>query len=85
MPRRAVRPYILKTRGGLCALTPAPDANPQNPMTNVVFEDVRVVNPGSEPWGEDYYDCQGVVGGVAKGSTWPVPPCFEDQTDGAGR
>lgn len=57
--------------------------NESNPMQKVVFEDVQVINPGSKPWGEDYYDCQGVSGGVAKGSTWPVPPCFEDQTDAA--
>ena len=54
--------------------------NETNPMKGVVFEDVTVINPGSKPWGDDYYDCQGVTGGVAKGSTWPVPPCFEDQT-----
>ena len=27
-----------------------------------------------------YYACEGVVGGVATGKTWPVPPCFRDAT-----
>ena len=49
-----------------------------HPMQNVIFEDVVVVNPGKD---EDYHNCEGVATGVAKGKTWPVPKCFEDQTD----
>ena len=49
------------------------------PMTNIVFEDV-VVNDLIE--GRDMYKlCEGVVGAVARGKTFPVPACFEDQTD----
>lgn len=29
---------------------------------------------------DTYYECKGVVGGVATGNTWPVPHCFEDRT-----
>lgn len=50
------------------------------PMVNIVFEDVVVNDPPSKPWGDDYYLCEGVASGVATGNTWPVPPCFEDQT-----
>jgi formate hydrogenlyase subunit 3/multisubunit Na+/H+ antiporter MnhD subunit len=28
-----------------------------------------------------YFACEGVVDGVATGNTWPVPSCFQDQTD----
>jgi len=42
-------------------------------------------NVRDAPWGEDYYYCKGVKTGVATGTTWPVPPCFEDQTDAALR
>jgi hypothetical protein len=42
-----------------------------NPMLNVVFEDVVVKNaPGN------YYVCEHVASGFAKGRTSPVPPCF---------
>mmetsp|Transcript_9931 Transcript_9931/g.14963 ORF Transcript_9931/g.14963 Transcript_9931/m.14963 type:complete len:427 (+) Transcript_9931:42-1322(+) len=57
--------------------------NTSTPMEDVVFDSVQVINPGMEPWGEDYYACDGVASGVAKGSTWPVPPCFKDETDTA--
>ena len=54
------------------------------PMLNVTFDDVVVVNPPSDgAWGTAYYACEGVAGGVATGASWPVPPCFEDQTDAA--
>ena len=54
------------------------------PMLNVTFDSVVVVNPPPNgTWGADYYVCEGVSGGVATGSTWPVPPCFEDQTTAA--
>ncbi len=53
------------------------------PMESIVFDNVIFTNPSNTPWGEDYYYCEGVGSGVAKGSTWPVPPCFEDKTDRA--
>lgn len=53
--------------------------NAKNPMQGVVFDSVRFHNPGSSPWGRNYY-CKGVHSGVATGSTWPVPKCFKDQT-----
>lgn len=46
------------------------------PMRNIVFDNVVVTNPGSEPWGDDFYYCQGIEG-YAVGNTWPVPPCFK--------
>lgn len=55
-------------------------ANATNPMQGVVFDGVRVVDPGDQPWGDAFYDCEGVAGGIATGDTWPVPPCFEDRT-----
>ena len=56
-------------------------ANASAPMVNVLFEDVVVMDPpGDGVWGDDYYLCENVVGGVATGATWPVPPCFEDRT-----
>jgi len=57
--------------------------NSTNPIQGLVFDGVRVVDPPSRgAWGKDYYYCNGVTSGIAKGNTWPVPPCFEDQTDG---
>jgi polygalacturonase len=53
------------------------------PMEGVVFENVVFNNPGDTPWKDDYYYCEGVKDGVATGTTWPVPPCFEDRTDKA--
>ena len=29
----------------------------------------------------DYYVCEGVANGVARGTTHPVPKCFKDETD----
>jgi len=52
----------------------------RSPMTNITFEDVRVVGPGWYPWGDDFYHCEGVASGIATGATWPVPPCFRDHT-----
>jgi hypothetical protein len=50
-------------------------------MINVVFDDVVVENPPIDgPWGDSYYKCENVLGGVATGATWPVPPCFADKT-----
>lgn len=56
-------------------------ANETNPMQNVVFDNVRVNNPGKEPFGPTYF-CKNVQG-VATGNTWPVPDCFEDRTSNA--
>jgi len=53
----------------------------ESPMKNIRFEDVTVVNPGSKPWKDEFYKCDGIATGVATGTTWPVPPCFEDRTD----
>ena len=53
----------------------------QGAMTNIVFEDVVVNNPKKGK--EEYYVCEGVKTGVAKGKTFPVPSCFDDQTDAA--
>jgi len=52
--------------------------NETNPMQNVVFDNVVVNNPGSTPFGSDYF-CQNGHGG-ATGNTRPVPPCCEDRT-----
>ena len=50
--------------------------NSSNPMQGVVFENVVVINPGSNPWGNDFYQpCTGIHG-IAKGTTYPIPPCF---------
>ena len=49
--------------------------NDTNPITNVVFDNVRVINPGSYPWKDDFYDCVNIQG-IATGGTDPVPPCF---------
>lgn len=54
-------------------------AGSQNPMQGVVFEDVRFNNPGTSPW-DDFYYCKNVGDAVARGNTWPVPPCFKDET-----
>jgi polygalacturonase len=51
--------------------------NASNPMTNVVFDNVVVTNPAEEPWGDDFYYCEGIEG-VATGGTFPVPPCFKE-------
>lgn len=51
-------------------------ADPSTPMQNVVFDNVKVSNPGSEPWGNSFYKCEN-VNGVATGTTDPVPPCFK--------
>jgi len=53
-------------------------AHPDFPMKNVVFDNVRVNNPSLTPFA-DHYHCENVQG-VATGGTWPVPPCFRDET-----
>jgi polygalacturonase len=54
--------------------------NETNPMVNVVFDGVKIVNVADPLIKYDYYKCEGVVNGVAIGDTNPVPECFEDQT-----
>jgi hypothetical protein len=56
--------------------------NSSNKITGLVFGNVVVSEPGSRPWGADYYKCKGVSNGIATGETWPVPPCFQNATDG---
>jgi len=53
-------------------------ANASDPMENVIFEDVVVINPKTKPF--DGYLCENVKSGVATGRTSPVPSCFEDRT-----
>lgn len=56
--------------------------NSTNPIQGLVFDGVRVTDPPSDgAFGKKYYYCKGVSSGIAKGDTWPVPPCFKDQTD----
>jgi hypothetical protein len=50
--------------------------NTTNPMSNIVFDNVVVTNPGSYPWGNDFYKCDGVANATATGVTSPKPPCF---------
>lgn len=48
------------------------------PIQNLVFEDVVVVNPPTDGWwGSSYYYCKGVGSATATGTTWPIPPCFQ--------
>ena len=54
--------------------------NSSTPMENITFDGVKFVNPGSKPWGSKYWKCDGVGSGIATGNTWPVPPCFKDET-----
>ena len=56
--------------------------NSTAPMQDIVFDNVKVVNPGTQPWGKEYYKCAGVQGGCASNGTMPVPPCFS--TTGCG-
>eukprot|EP00957_Ditylum_brightwellii_P165067 12567267-Ditylum_brightwellii.AAC.1 len=43
-------------------------------MAWFVHVGLSVTNIGS------YFECKGVVNGIATGDTWPVPSCFEDLT-----
>jgi len=54
-------------------------ADKDSPMTNIVFDGVRVNNPGSSKWGSNY-KCENIESGTAIGDTSPVPPCFKDLT-----
>jgi hypothetical protein len=50
--------------------------NATNPMHNVIFDNVVVTNAPADPWGDDFYFCDGMQG-TAMGGTSPVPPCFK--------
>jgi len=51
------------------------------PMKNIVFDSVRFIDPPvNGAFGTDYFYCEGVENAVAIGDTWPVPPCFTDQS-----
>ena len=50
--------------------------NTSNPIQNLVFDNVNVINPGNKPFGENYY-CEGIKNGIAIGGTSPKPTCFE--------
>jgi len=52
------------------------------PMTNIIFDGVRVVGAEADESRANYYTCSGVETGEARGDTWPVPPCFVDNTEG---
>jgi len=54
-----------------------------NPMRNITFDGVRVVNAENDDV-QKYYTCKGVESGVATGDTFPVPPCFRDETTRGG-
>ena len=61
-------------------------ANGDSEMQNMTFDGVIVnhLSTHKTKWGTNYY-CKGVKRGVARGGTYPVPPCFEDQTRSAAR
>ena len=52
-------------------------------MRNITFDGVRVVNAENDDV-QKYYTCKGVESGVATGDTFPVPPCFRDETTRGG-
>jgi hypothetical protein len=52
--------------------------NASNPMKNVIFDNVIVNNPGSEPFGLDYYTVAGTIEGYSLGDTTPVPVGFKE-------
>ena len=41
---------------------------------------VFLAMPADGAFGKDYFHCEGVQGAVATGGTWPVPPCFSNNT-----
>ena len=54
--------------------------NITTPITGLVFDSVKFVHPGREPWKGEYYKCSGVDTGIALGDTHPVPDCLKDKT-----
>jgi polygalacturonase len=58
-------------------------ANSSNPMTNVIFDNVKVIPREGLFESKDadtYFKCENVQGGVAVGDTTPIPSCFQDNT-----
>ena len=56
------------------------------PMRNIVFDGVRFIDPPADgAFGSDYFHCEGVQSSVARGGTWPVPPCFANETTATQR
>ena len=51
-------------------------------VLGVLFDGVVVTpaDPSKKPWKSLFYHCDGVRGGVARGGTRPVPPCFNAST-----
>jgi len=58
-------------------------ASPDSPMVDVVFDGVKVNNPGHNSWGSNY-KCENVKSGISLGDTSPVPPCFQSLSKPAG-
>ena len=59
--------------------------NASLPMRNLVFDGVRFIDPPADgAFGADYFLCEGVQSGVARGGSWPVPPCFQNETVESG-
>jgi len=55
--------------------------NASLPMRNLLFDGVTYIDPPTDgAFGSDYFHCVGVESGVATGGTWPVPPCFTNQS-----
>ena len=50
--------------------------NNTNPISNIIFDNVRATNAKHMPFYGDYYKCDGLVNATAIGGTDPVPPCF---------
>ena len=42
----------------MCVLSSVIMGNSSNPIRGLVFDSVVVENPGSKPWGDNYYYCQ---------------------------
>jgi hypothetical protein len=51
--------------------------NATNPMTGIVFDNVVIKNPGSSPFGTDYFCQPGGIQGSLIGINAPVPSCFQ--------
>jgi hypothetical protein len=49
--------------------------NSSNPIQNLVFDNVNIIQPGWLPFGVNYY-CDSLPG-VAIDGTMPVPTCFK--------
>jgi hypothetical protein len=50
-------------------------ANESTPIINLTLQDVIFNNPGTSPWGDDYYKCEHVKDIHILGNTWPIPTC----------